>query len=136
MVVQTHSPDDPSIRFASRHDYLGFAKAELADRKALGYPPFSRIVRVLIEGASEDDVAARSTELAGALRALPEDVGAQIMGPVPAPIARIKGRFRYHVLTKLPRDGDITHVTAMLSGMRSRRGKASVSIDVDPMNML
>jgi primosomal protein N' (replication factor Y) len=136
VVIQTYHPEEPSIRFAASHDYVGFAEKELADRRAHGYPPFSRLIRILVEGADEKQVSKRAQELATALEPLATNRIGEVLGPVPAPIARIKGRHRYHIALKLPADSETSTTLALLPGRSSRRGGVSVSVDVDPLNML
>ena len=136
VVIQTMSPDEPSIRFAATHDYIGFARAELADRKTRGYPPYARLVRIVIEGPDEKKVGERGRMIREALTPIDEEPTAQVLGPVAAPIARIKGKYRYHLAVKLPTEGDVRPVLELLPERASRRGGVSVSIDVDPLNML
>jgi len=136
VVIQTYYPDEPSIRFAAKHDYIAFAEKELADRRARGYPPFSRMIRILVEGEEEKKVNERAQELAAALLPLKEKNIGDVLGPVPAPIARIKGRYRYHLAVKLPIGREVRTVLELLPGRSSRRGGVSVSVDVDPVNML
>jgi len=136
VVVQSYSPNDPSIRFAARHDYTGFAEVELADRRTRGYPPFSRLVRIVIEGTDGRKVAERGREFHAALTSLTGEGKVEVLGPVPAPIARIKGRHRHHLVIKMPPEGSVTDVLSVLPGRTARKGGVSVSIDVDPVNML
>ncbi len=136
VVVQTYNPDEPSVRLAAKHDYAAFARGELADRKAMGYPPFARLVRIVIEGPDEKKVAERGREIAEALGLFVASGAAQILGPVAAPIARIKGRFRHHLILRLPPDGPVRPILDALPERGGRKGGVSVSIDVDPVNML
>ena len=136
VVIQTYHPDEPSIRFAASHDYAAFAEKELADRRANGYPPFSRLIRILVEGADEQEVSKRAQELATALEPLGTNRIGEVLGPVPAPIARIKGRYRYHIALKLPPDTETSTALDLLPGRATRRHGVSVSVDVDPLNML
>lgn len=136
VVIQTQSPQDASIRFAAKHDYLGFARRELADRKALGYPPFSRLVRIVVEGKEERKVADRAGRIAAALAPACEAGEVKVLGPVAAPIARIRGRHRYHLVIKLPPGTPVAPVLELLPERTSRSGGVSVNIDVDPINML
>jgi primosomal protein N' (replication factor Y) len=136
VVIQTHSPDDPAIRFAAKHDYIGFAARELADRKTSGYPPFSRLVRILVEGEDAKKTAEKAGRIASALSTLAGEGFAQVLGPVSAPIPRIRGRSRYHLVIKLPPNAGTRAVLNALPERQSRREGLSVSIDVDPINML
>ena len=96
-IVQTYSPTHPAIVFAAAHDYDGFARGELAQRRELQYPPFSRLVYLGVIGRSRKaarDAAERYAEL---LRA--ENVG-EVLGPAPYPIARVNNEWRFRVAVK------------------------------------
>ncbi|WP_051472143.1 replication restart helicase PriA [Patulibacter minatonensis] len=91
VLVQTRSPEDPSLRFAARHDAHGFVVEEIERRRTLGYPPFSTIVRVVCEHPDEHRVQAAADAL---IVRMPQDT----MGPVP--LFRRQARFRRQLLVK------------------------------------
>jgi primosomal protein N' (replication factor Y) len=132
VLVQTLAPDAPAIRHAARHDAPGFLAAELERRRALGYPPFSHLIRLELS-APESDRAEGAAEIArGRLsRSLPQDV--QMLGP--APRFRLRGRHRRQLLLKAPeREPAVDAVRATvdeLAANRELRGVA-VSVDADP----
>jgi primosomal protein N' (replication factor Y) len=140
VLVQTLRPGHPSLDAASRHDYAGFMQGELERRRALGYPPFARLVNVRIVGRDARAVEDAATELARALRAhaatlsLPADA---VLGPAPPPIERIKGRHRWQVLL---RAADVPPLRALARAARAReaafrRDGMRLVIDVDPYSM-
>ena len=136
VVIQSYTPEDYSIAFAAKHDYVGFARRELVDRRKDGYPPFGRIARVVLEGAKEAKVAERAKELAEALRAGTSGGPVTVLGPVACPVSRIKGQHRQHVVLKAPAEFDLVTV---LGPARERLGGwagVRVLVDVDPVNML
>jgi len=136
VVVQTMCPDDFSIRFACRHDYLGFAPRELSDRKKDGYPPFGGLARIVLEGPKVSDVRRRAGELAATIQGTPGAEGVKMLGPVACPIKRIRGQERIHIVLKGPEGYDFGEV---LAGVRARLGGwrgVKVMVDVEPMNML
>jgi primosomal protein N' (replication factor Y) len=91
VLVQTRSPDDPSLRFAARHDAHGFVVEEIERRRVHGYPPFSTIVRVVCEHEDERRVQAAADALV--VRMPPETMG-------PVPLFRRQARFRRQLLVK------------------------------------
>ena len=129
MLVQTLAPEAPAIAAASRHDAEGFVRGELARRKALGYPPFADLIRVV---CSADEVApARAA--AGAVAEGADAPGARILGP--APLFRLRGRERFQIVVKASeRRPAIAAVRAAVdAAARDRAHRAvSFSVDVDP----
>jgi len=135
VVVQTFRPYHYAVEAARAHDYLSFAVQELNYRRQLNYPPFSRLARVLVEGKREEAVVTKARELGDLLRRRLPDSGAELLGPVPAPIAQLRGEFRWHLLLKASR-ADTIH--SVLEPVRSEVGhrRVSVTIDVDPIALL
>lgn len=98
VVIQTYNPEHYAIHHAQNHDYAAFYEEEIAFRSATRYPPFTELWLLAFEGSGEREVAARSEAVAESLReAWP---GAEVLGPAPAPLARVRGQYRYHVLVK------------------------------------
>ncbi|RME76760.1 MAG: primosomal protein N', partial [Planctomycetota bacterium] len=132
VVIQTLVPDHYAIISAAKQDYEGFAQKELQIRKQFGYPPFRRLVRLVIQG--EDQKMA----LQGAqnIRKLfPKKLDARILGPVPCPIFQIKGEYRYQILCKFLNIKELREGLTKIQPGLSRK-KFKVSIDVDPAAML
>ena len=130
VLVQTLSPDAPSIVAAAHHDADGFLAAELQRREALRYPPFSSLIRIVCSAPE----AAAVRGAAQALRAaLGEIDAAQVLGP--APLFRLRGREREQLVIKAgDRAGAVRAAGAAVDEVaadRTRRGVA-YSVDVDP----
>ena len=137
VVVQTLSPDAEPIRFAARFDFEGFASAELESRRRLGYPPFGRIVRIVVESADLRLAEGRASEIASELRALTAtNSSLQTLGPGPAPLGRIRGRYRRHVLVKCPRAALPSELVRRLRKLDGGDRKLRVLVDVDPQSLL
>ena len=141
VVVQTFAPDHYSMRHLLKHDYGNFFAEEIEFRRALNYPPFCRLVCLRVDAPKADDVEARAKTLAHGLRA--ELAGnakwreqIEVLGPAPAPIVRLRGRYRWQLLLKGKQSGALLefagHARALLP--RSRAGR--LHIDVDPYSML
>lgn len=139
VIVQTFDPAHHAVRAALAHDPAAFYDQELEERRALGYPPFTRLVGLRLEGASEPATAAAAQALARGLeRARAKlEPRAQVLGPAPAPIARIQGRWRWLILLKSPTAGAAAGILRLArhhagpppSGVR-------LIIDVDPLSLL
>lgn len=137
VVIQTYWPDHPAIRAAAMHDPDAFYRTELPLRRSLGYPPCGRVARLVLTGkdASAVRVSAHAVveSLEVAARTLP---GCTVLGPSPAPIARVKDSWRWQALVKAPAGSDLPSVLwDGLSGARIQEG-VSVAPDVDPVDML
>ena len=96
-IVQTYSPEHFAIGFAARHDYDGFAREELAERRALGWPPFRRLATVGAIGRSRRAVEAAIGRWADALR---PDRRFDVLGPAPYPVARVNEEWRYRIAVR------------------------------------
>jgi primosomal protein N' (replication factor Y) len=139
VLVQTRDPEHPAISLGARHDVSGFIEHELLDRRELGYPPFARLALLRFEDADEERVMKAAQEMATAANQTPSVRSGQVkvLGPAPAPLARLRGRFRYQLLL---RSKDRRPLRACLLGLlplRDRLGaRVRIVIDVDPVQMM
>lgn len=142
VIIQTYLPDHYSVRFTVRQDFSRFATHELRYRKQLGYPPFTRMVCIRCEGHDSDKVQAYLESIAASLVASMQDLQKEppvILGPAPAPLERLQGRTRWHILIKSD-DRRTLHTlvhkaTAHLRS-QSRTTGIRLVVDVDPYDML
>ena len=134
VIVQTYRPRHYAVLAAAKHDYETFARKELQFRRDLNYPPFSRLVRLVVEGPEEKRVSDRAHRIALALRESAPNT--QILGPAPAPITRIRGKYRWHIIAKSPSDGVTASMLAAAEPLLSLSGKLQVTVDVDPLDLL
>jgi primosomal protein N' (replication factor Y) len=138
VLIQTYSPDHVAIACARSHDYEAFARAELAAREELGYPPVGRLVALRLDSPDADE----ARELARALGALVRDtvarlgVAVEVLGPAQAPIARIRGRSRWQLLLRGRDRRALRRVGAQAVSGLSVPGQARLTVDVDPMSAL
>lgn len=100
VIFQTYQPEHPVILAAAGHDYAAFVAAELPLRKALGYPPYRRLLRLGLSGLRLGLVQEAAEELTRVLRSELEGRGVQILGPAPAVFPRLNDRYRYQILLK------------------------------------
>jgi primosomal protein N' (replication factor Y) len=140
VIVQTFNPDHPSIKFALEQDSVGFLKEELKLRDDLEYPPFSKLVNFRFQGRVESDTvnaAGIAGELARKLVSKMPIGVIKILGPSPAPIYKIRNRYRYQMLLKSRNVRALHNFSKKLSIMlRESRISRNVKIqtDVDPFN--
>jgi primosomal protein N' (replication factor Y) len=137
VVVQTYLPDDPTIRMALKQDYAGFATTELANRREVGLPPFSRMARIILRHQDQAELLKIGRELAEKITAaIASTPGVTMRGPMPCAIARIAGFHRNQILLQSERAESLQ---AVLLAVRTAGGfgKAeAVAVDVDPVAML
>jgi primosomal protein N' (replication factor Y) len=137
VIVQTHLPKDPAVRAASLHDFEAFSLAELQERRAYSYPPFTRLARILIRGKDAKATAAAADSAAQALRAELKQLPVVILGPAEAPISKIEGFHRHHILLKAGTSKALEDLLASPAGDALAKLKgADATIDVDPLSML
>jgi primosomal protein N' (replication factor Y) (superfamily II helicase) len=136
VIVQSFSPDHYAIRAAARQDYLSFYGQEIAYRRELSYPPYSRLVNVVSSDPVDGYAESRLSEFArGIGERVPADL-VDMVGPAPAPISRLKGQYRWHLMLRDRGSGDIQKpIMEALDSMPSA-ARTGLSIDVDPLTML
>jgi len=141
VLIQTHTPDHDALRFASQHDFESFAVHELSARESPAYPPHVGLVNVVISGTDQSCVADAAVEVhgwfCGLLRSrVPGRV--ELIGPAPAPLARIKRRWRWHLLLRSPDRQLLGRIQwyASRRAPHTRRGPVRVVFDRDPVSLL
>lgn len=132
-LLQTHQPDHPVIQAIISGDDEGFWRAEAAQRQDAGVPPFGRMAGIVLSGpdvAAVFDLAGAMARQVGPL----ERIGAQVFGPAPAPIARIRGRHRVRLLVKAAKAAPLQAALTAWAGQFKMRGNMRITIDIDPQS--
>jgi primosomal protein N' (replication factor Y) len=136
VLIQSAFPTHYAIQHALRHDYESFYSAEIEFRKAFHYPPVTSMIAIVFRGEHLADVDRAALEcgrkLEEALKPVP---GTRIQGPAPAPMARIKGVYRYQILLRSPHRSALRKAVEGVMVGRKWRG-VEVAVDVDPINIL
>ncbi|HEU5243719.1 MAG TPA: primosomal protein N' [Gaiellaceae bacterium] len=130
VIVQTFQPESRAVEHAARHDVAGFLAGELERRRALGYPPFRHLVRVLASGPELGDATRALEELKSGL---PEF---ELLGP--APLLRLRGRHRAQLVGKTDRPRALASRAASLLAAAApamRRAGLTAVVDVDPQSV-
>ncbi|MEM1186402.1 MAG: primosomal protein N' [Planctomycetota bacterium] len=133
VIVQTFSPEDPSIVHAQRHDFRSFASEEIESRRAAGLPPVSRMARIVCRHVDPGEAAHRATEIARRLRA---DQGVRVMGPMPCPLAKVNDHFRFAVEIVAPSAGVLNRTLETLRNAGVLVSDSATAIDPDPIALL
>jgi primosomal protein N' (replication factor Y) len=122
---------------AAAHDTEGFLREELALRRSPAYPPATALVNLVVSGEWEQETGRRAAEVADWCTALVAErqLGIEVLGPAPCPLARIKNRWRWHVLLK-GASGSLGRVVRYASRRLGRSGQTRVIIDRDPVSLL
>ena len=151
VVIQTYMPEHYCIAAAQKHDYLDFYQQEIEARGALRYPPFSHVAVLLLRGKDEKEVidtahAVRdqleiwqTDQARTSLAPDTQELAVEILGPAPAPLSKIEGKFRWHLLLRSPAAEKMGHLLRRLSDDPpvSIKSKAiEFVIDIDPTNTL
>jgi primosomal protein N' (replication factor Y) len=139
VVVQTYRPTHHSLVAAAAHDYASFAPHEIENRRETGYPPFVRLAALRFEGPDFDRTGTVAESLAAKVRAASAAAGVLLRGPAPAPLERLRGRYRWQLVVSSPstralHDALRTATTAWRASSSAR--KVRLVVDVDPVSML
>ncbi|HKF49996.1 MAG TPA: primosomal protein N' [Terracidiphilus sp.] len=137
VVVQTYYPDHYAILAATKHDYATFVEKELKYRRWMHYPPFGVLANVLVQSEKLEEAAGWAGELGKWLEKNP-GVGVRVLGPCTAPVARIKGIYRFHLILKA---ASRKALNAVLRGMVAHAEavgipRRNVVVDVDAQRLM
>lgn len=134
VIIQSFTPDHYAVQCAAKQDYEQFFAIEIEQRRQLRYPPFTHLVNIV--GASRDLDVARGAVLAIAefLRTNKRD-GVEITGPAPAPIARLRDEYRWHVLVRCPDRALLIDAVRNALNSISASLRRHLTVDVDPISL-
>jgi primosomal protein N' (replication factor Y) len=139
VLVQTCSPEHPAITAACRYDATGFGERELAERREAGYPPFVRLATLLLTGADQGEVERAAAALGEAIRPEADAQQVKVLGPAPQALARLRGKYRWHLLLKGASAARLRAVASLgLVWAESKQRPSTVRVvaDVDPVEVL
>lgn len=131
--IQTHAPDHPVIQAIAAGDVEAFVRSELAERVEAGMPPFGRLAALVLSGTDAERVRAEARRLA---RAVSEPEGVRILGPAPAPLAMLRGRYRERLLVSARAGVDLPAFLREWIGRVRLPTAVRLHVDVDPRQFL
>ena len=130
VLAQAYKPD------VVRPDYTAFAAEELRRREELRFPPFVRMCALRLQGNSETRVRGAAERAAAiARRLIARGEPADVLGPAPAPLARLRGKHRWQVLLRAAEHAPLHHLARAVRGAHDSRG-VDLAIDIDPVALL
>jgi len=139
--IQTYYPDSDVIKDAARQDYRGFYDAEIVSRREHNFPPHRRFVRFVLAGKDAKVLEKETPAFAERLGKLASEhrLGAQIIGPAPCPIARLRGQYRRHLLVRIDNPMRLMRLLTTWEEREARLGlpaKIKITVDVDPDELM
>ncbi len=142
VLIQTYQPDHYVFKTVREQDYQSFFEKEVASRRELGYPPFTRLALVRLSGTPEEAVSRQAQKLAETLRRTIRNVPdlaplVRVLGPAPAGLTKLKGRFRWQILLKSygrpPLLTTLNHLRQTWSP--PPKSKIDLTLDIDPASL-
>ncbi len=136
VALQTRLPQHPSITMTIREDYESFAEHELNERKQLGHPPFQRLLRIIVSAEDRNSAQIAAQHIASVAAPLAAHYEVRIMGPVSAPIEKVRRHWRFHLLGKSVAVNKLqAFMAAVKQGIQVRK-EIRVIFDIDPQDMM
>jgi primosomal protein N' (replication factor Y) len=133
-IIQTHMPEHPVMAAIISGDREAFLEREIAMRQSGGLPPFGRLAALVVSHREKDTAEGFAREVA---RRAPAAQRIEVLGPAEAPIAVVRGRHRWRLLVKAPRELDIQgYLRAWLADLPDLKGDLRLTVDIDPYSFL
>ncbi len=132
--LQTHQPEHPVMRALISGDRDAFYDREIEERERTGYPPFGRLAALIVSGGDRHETESHARKIAAAA---PLDEAVRVLGPAEAPLALVRGRYRFRLLVKSPRAYDLSgYLRGWLANAPKTRGTLKLEVDIDPQSFL
>jgi primosomal protein N' (replication factor Y) (superfamily II helicase) len=132
--LQTHQPEHPVMRALIASDREAFYASEIAARERVGYPPFGRLASLIVSAGDRPSAEGFARRLAAAA---PVDERVKVLGPAEAPLAVVRGRYRYRLLAKSTRGFDLSgYIRDWVAHGPKTRGNLKLEVDIDPQSFL
>ena len=138
VLLQTANPEQYPVAKALTHDFAGFCTEELAFRQELGYPPFGFLAALQFSATKEGTSQEGAAQAGRLLTQLKARLGlrVEILGPAPAPLYRLRGRFRHQILLKAAKRADLRRLLTAYRSRRSPCPQLREALDIDPVDLL
>ena len=133
-LVQTHMPDHPVMQAIISGDREAFLDREVSQRQSATLPPFGRLAALIISARHKEAAEAFARAV---VRRAPLAETIEVLGPAEAPLAVVRGRHRWRILVKAPREVDLqTYLRAWLAALPDTKGDLRLTVDIDPYNFM
>jgi len=138
VLVQTFCPENDAIQAATRHDFIGFANCEMPQREEFNYPPFGKLARIVIRseiGSKAEQMADHiAEEIERAAKELEKEV--IVLGPSTAPVEKLRGKYRFHMMISSNHQGEIQEVVRRAQTTIKSIDDVQWIVDIDPQDMM
>ena len=132
--LQTHQPEHPVMKALIAADREAFYATEIELREKTHYPPFGRLASLLVSGSDKHATESHARRIAAAA---PHDEAVRVLGPAEAPLALVRGRYRFRILVKAPRGYDLSaYLREWMAQAPKKKGNIKLEVDVDPQSFL
>lgn len=135
VVIQTYNPDCAGVKYIRDYDFKGFYEEQEKVRRAAGYPPFKKIMQIVIQNESESACSQKADKVSEVIERFIEQKGFKgisLLGPAPAPLPRLRGKYRYSMIVKADNSKILNAIGRQIKAARDR----DVAVVVDPVNIL
>ncbi len=132
-LVQTYMPEHPLLQALAAGDHDGFLAHEKQIRLAAGLPPYGQLAGIIISGTDQNQAQSFAMALVGRI---PKSADISVLGPAPAPLSQIRGRYRFRFLVKCSRQSNIQAFISQWLADVTPKGSLRLSVDIDPYNFL
>jgi primosomal protein N' (replication factor Y) len=136
VVIQTYNPDHYAITMAQEQDYKLFYNSEIQLRKMLKYPPFCDIILIRFQGKNLNEIKRISTLIYKILNEIFKNTHDEIFKPVPSPIDKIQGKYRWRIIIKGKVNKNIIEAINYSLSKVKNQGDTTISIDINPNSMM
>lgn len=138
VLLQAMTPDHYGIAYAADHDFERFYQEELLFRQELNYPPYGFLAAIKLSATSEKSLTSAAEQSAAVLRSIKSRLGLRvgILGPAPAPLYRLRGRFRQQILLKDSSRAALRRLLIAYRREQSLPATVRMAIDIDPVDLL
>jgi primosomal protein N' (replication factor Y) len=136
VMVQTFAPEAPVFKFLKAHDYIGFLESDRKVRETMGYPPYKRLIQVLVSSTDSSMAFRGAGRIKDDIRGVSADKHIEILGPAQSPVFKRGKHYRFQMLLKIPLEEESEGILRILNETARRARGYSVKIDVDPVTFI
>lgn len=136
VIIQTYNPESYAILTSKKQEYKEFYDTEIKTRKEFSFPPFSHLVNITFRGTNLTQVQEVSSKLYETFKKNKKSKNIEFLGPAPAAISKIKGKYRFNLILKSKYIDDIINLLKQELGIKRRVKGVYVKVDVDPLSIL
>ena len=138
VLVQTFCPENDAIQAATRHDFIGFASSEMPQREEFNYPPFGKLARIVVRSEIESKADQMADHIAEEIQRSASELQKEVivLGPSTAPVEKLRGKYRFHMMISANRQGDIQDVVRRAQTTIKSIDDVQWIVDIDPQDMM